>query len=164
MKVLIAIDGSEYSQAAVEDVKARTWWGDTEFRILSVVPLLVPCMNDFTPHYAELAHIQAKEKVFTVELVEQTANDLKKAIPFATISKEVKEGNVCDSIVQVSDQWGADLIVLGSHGRSGLSHMLLGSVAETVLANAHCSVEIIKGAPILARLKEKRAKAAVSQV
>jgi nucleotide-binding universal stress UspA family protein len=47
-------------------------------------------------------------------------------------------------ILQNAEEWGADLIVCGSHGRRGLSRFLLGSVSEAVASHAKCSVEIIR--------------------
>ena len=54
------------------------------------------------------------------------------------------EGNIRDSIVHKALQWNADFIVLGSHGRTGFGRFLLGSVAESIVSQAPCSVEIIR--------------------
>jgi nucleotide-binding universal stress UspA family protein len=48
-------------------------------------------------------------------------------------------------ILEEANQWGADLIVLGSHGHNGVERFLLGSVSEGVALHAPCSVEIIRG-------------------
>ena len=53
---------------------------------------------------------------------------------------EIAVGPTSGTIVAVADDCGADLIVIGSHGRTGLAHMLLGSVAETVVRKAPCPV------------------------
>jgi nucleotide-binding universal stress UspA family protein len=50
-------------------------------------------------------------------------------------------------ILEEARQWGADLIVLGSHGRGGMERFLMGSVAETVATHAECSVEVVRKAP-----------------
>jgi len=52
---------------------------------------------------------------------------------------------VKDTILAVAQEIGADMIILGSHGRKGITKLFLGSVSETVLAQAPCSVEIVKG-------------------
>jgi nucleotide-binding universal stress UspA family protein len=49
-------------------------------------------------------------------------------------------------ILKEAADWGADLIVLGSHGRRGFSRFLLGSVSEAVASHAPCSVEVIRQA------------------
>ncbi len=48
-------------------------------------------------------------------------------------------------ILDVANEWHADMIILGSHGRSGLGRFLLGSVSDGVVRHAHCSVEVIRG-------------------
>jgi nucleotide-binding universal stress UspA family protein len=45
----------------------------------------------------------------------------------------------------MADLWGADLIVVGSHGRRGVDRYLMGSVSEAVALHAHCSVEVVRG-------------------
>ncbi len=50
-------------------------------------------------------------------------------------------------ILSDADEWGADLIVCGSHGRRGVNRFLLGSVSEAVATHAKCSVEIIRPKP-----------------
>lgn len=55
------------------------------------------------------------------------------------------EGHPSDEIVAAAKAWAADLIVIGSHGRGGLSHVLLGSVAEAVMRHAPCPVLVVRG-------------------
>ena len=57
----------------------------------------------------------------------------------------IVEGHPSDEIVATAQAWGADLVVIGSHGRGGLSHVLLGSVAESVMRHAPCPVLVVRG-------------------
>jgi nucleotide-binding universal stress UspA family protein len=57
---------------------------------------------------------------------------------------EVVGGNPADAIVRVAEERGADLIVMGTHGRTGLQHVLLGSVAEKVVRLAPCPVLTVR--------------------
>ncbi len=57
---------------------------------------------------------------------------------------EVATGNPADAIVRVATERGADLIVMGTHGRTGLQHVLLGSVAEKVVRMARCPVLTVR--------------------
>jgi nucleotide-binding universal stress UspA family protein len=52
-------------------------------------------------------------------------------------------------IIDDAKEWNADLVVVGSHGRRGLTRVLLGSVSEGVAMNAHCSVEVIRSPEVL---------------
>lgn len=61
-----------------------------------------------------------------------------------TATSEVSEGVPAEAIVEHARDHGADLIVMGTHGRRGLSHVLLGSVAERVLRTAPCPVLVVR--------------------
>ncbi|MBI3796318.1 MAG: universal stress protein [Deltaproteobacteria bacterium] len=58
--------------------------------------------------------------------------------------KQTREGHAAQTIADTADEIGADLVVIGTHGRSGLAHMLLGSVAEQVLRSTTCSVLTVR--------------------
>jgi nucleotide-binding universal stress UspA family protein len=58
---------------------------------------------------------------------------------------EIASGNPADAIVSIAHKHHADLIVMGTHGRTGLQHVLLGSVAEKVVRLAACPVLTVKG-------------------
>jgi nucleotide-binding universal stress UspA family protein len=57
----------------------------------------------------------------------------------------VRYGDARSCIVDEAKEWGADLIVVGSHGYTGLKRLLLGSVAQSVVTHAPCSVEVVRG-------------------
>jgi nucleotide-binding universal stress UspA family protein len=60
------------------------------------------------------------------------------------IESAVREGDARSLVVDEARKWSADLIVLGSHGYSGIKRLLLGSVASSVVSHAPCSVEIVR--------------------
>jgi nucleotide-binding universal stress UspA family protein len=60
------------------------------------------------------------------------------------ITTEVLEGSPKELIVDEAKRWGADLIVVGSHGRGSVGRFFLGSVSLAVAAHAPCSVEIVR--------------------
>ena len=59
-------------------------------------------------------------------------------------SASVREGDPKTVILDCATEWGADLIVVGSHGRKGVARFVLGSVSEVVARYARCSVEIVR--------------------
>jgi universal stress protein A len=63
------------------------------------------------------------------------------------VTVQLREGDAAAEILQEAVEAGADLIVMGSHGRTGLGHLLLGSVAEAVLRRAPCPVLTVKNPP-----------------
>jgi nucleotide-binding universal stress UspA family protein len=60
------------------------------------------------------------------------------------VETAVRDGHPRTVIVDEAKKWRADLIVMGSHGRTGLSRLLLGSVAQYVVSHAPCSVEVVR--------------------
>jgi len=142
VKILLCTDGSKYSEAATEAVLERGSSQDGEFRILSVVDNLDDAFPEIHEYCVE--HENGKDPRFKAaeSIVESTARRLRaKGLHVTT---EVEWGDPKTHIVDVARRWHADLIVLGSHGRKGLEHFLLGSVSETVARHAPCSVAIIR--------------------
>lgn len=63
------------------------------------------------------------------------------------VERRLEQGNAAEVVLRVAQEVQPDLIVLGSHGRTGLRRLLMGSVAETVLRKASCPVLIVKAGP-----------------
>jgi nucleotide-binding universal stress UspA family protein len=86
----------------------------------------------------------------TPELMQQVRDALKSAVEQAveragaTGEVRVVEGSAASEIVHVAEELGAELVVVGSHGRSGLARLALGSVAERVIRSAGCSVLAVR--------------------
>jgi nucleotide-binding universal stress UspA family protein len=143
MKILLAIDGSKFSQAALETVIAQAHPADTEVRVLHVVEppslLLSREMGGFDP---TMDVIWDEEKKHAKAVVEKAAESLRSRGMKATA--DVEPGNPKSAIIDAANKWHADLIVLGSHGRSAVQRFLMGSVSEAVVRHAHCSVEIVR--------------------
>lgn len=160
MKVIVAIDDSDFSSAALESVAFRSWSQDTEFLVISVVEPDVPAYANWHTSYVPLiGNAQSELLNSCAELLEEKVNFLKERLPGHLITGKVLEGNIRDSIVKQATDWGADFIVMGSHGRTGFNKFLLGSVAESIVAKAPCSVEIIRRTAYSGKeaLKDKQA-------
>jgi nucleotide-binding universal stress UspA family protein len=147
MRILLATDGSECSAKAVAFVANRVWPAHSEVRILSVaelVPVAVPSLAtqfatpvpNLVDELCKRARMQAGEAVAKArKTLTPTGLDLYDATPM---------GDPRGTILEEAKTCGADLIVLGSHGRHGLERFLMGSVAEAVAANATCSVAVVR--------------------
>lgn len=143
MKVLIAVDGSEYSMNALDFLAERPWKDGDEFRILAVMETLP--MEFGLGHLPETAQSYIDGMREECEkIVKDAEAKLSKSLPGHKIEPLVVSGIVVDQICDMAAEWPADLVVMGSHGRKGLERFLLGSVAEEVLKRAGCSVEIVK--------------------
>lgn len=144
MRVLIAIDGSECSNFALTSVTGRTWSEDAEFRVITVVEpaYLQP---PFGGAYVEpMLNLQVEFENSCHELIREKTALLKREFPNHVISGETLRGPVASVILEEAQSWNADLIVIGSHGRTGVKRFLLGSIADKVASHAPCSIEIVK--------------------
>jgi nucleotide-binding universal stress UspA family protein len=142
MKVLLAIDGSRPSDDAVDEIRRRPWPGQTMVRIISVVQPYTPPAVDVVLAAATIDDIRQRQTADADRHLRAAAERV--AAPGLTVETVVREGDPRSAIVDDADAWGADLIVVGSHGRTGLERLVLGSVAQSVVAHAHCSVEVVR--------------------
>jgi len=136
MRLLLAIDDSKFSEAATHAVISQYQPQGTEVQVLNVVDLTIPIPTSYAGAFREesLKHGQ--------ELVQRAEQLLSKA--GFKVQAAVEEGDPKTKILDHAAHWKADLIVLGSHGRKGAKHFLMGSVSETVARHALCSVEIVR--------------------
>ena len=140
MKVLLAIDDSKFSEAATQALIAQARPGETEVRVLHVIESFVFLYEggyvvDWRPVIEELR--KKGEALLT-----QTAQALRTA--GFRVATTMEEGNPKTVIVDFAAKWPADLVVMGSHGRTGFGRFFLGSVAETVVRHAPCSVQVVR--------------------
>jgi nucleotide-binding universal stress UspA family protein len=145
MKILLGVEDSKFSGSAWRAIVAQFRPETTEVRVLHV---LQPIVSVAPPEMAQgyVPEIEGQRKP-AHELVARIAEELHKA--GFKVDTAVKIGDVRVGIIDCATQWGADLIVVGSHGQGGIPGFLLGSVAESVARHAKCSVEIVR-APVKA--------------
>jgi nucleotide-binding universal stress UspA family protein len=146
-KILLATDGSECSEAAARSIAANPWPAGSEVRIVSVVELSPAWFRAPYPAYFDAKAMEvlrgeamqrAQEAVMAAEQIVANAG-----LP-ASGTEAVPCASAKELILSEAAEWGADLIMVGSHGRRGASRFLLGSVSEAVALHAGCSVEIIR--------------------
>jgi nucleotide-binding universal stress UspA family protein len=145
MRILVAVDGSPCSQAAVRDVSMRPWPAGSEFEVLTVIWTRLPILPDPTMGMVA-AHAQLLQdaRARAPELLEAAAATIQQAQPGAQVATKSVEGHPKMAIVDEAAAWGADLIVLGAHGYGAVKRALLGTVSQAVAQHAHCSVEIAR--------------------
>lgn len=116
-------------------------WKHT-LRILSVIQPYTPPATEMVLASATLEDIRKRQTQEAEELTRQARERL--AGTGLSLDTAVSEGDPRTAIVDAAKEWQADLIVVGSHGRTGLTRLVMGSVAQTVVAHAHCSVEVVR--------------------
>jgi nucleotide-binding universal stress UspA family protein len=145
MKVLLAIDGSSQSQAAVAETAGLPWPRETEVEILTVIHPTIPLLTEPTLVIAAMSMQEAEEQRQRAPLLVQVASQqIRRGAPNVSVRTKILDGVPAHVIVEEARDWSADLIVLGSHGYGFMKRMLLGSVAGAVVANAHCSVHVVR--------------------
>jgi nucleotide-binding universal stress UspA family protein len=145
MKVLIAYDGSTHAGAAIDDLARAGLPQTADAIVLSAVewPTAQALKSwgmvetDFSPEWIE--RIATAQK-----LAEEGASRLRKLFPNWNIEVEPSAGNPAEVILQKASTWPADLIVVGTHGRSALGRAVLGSVSMKLIRESTCSVRVAR--------------------
>ena len=154
MKVLLAIDGSPGSDAAVSEVAQRPWREGTEIKVISAFELPLPPTPEawaIPPAYFE--DLDRSTRRFARSVVQSTVQTLQEKLPASIAVKgEVFLGSPKAVILEEAESWGADLIVVGSHGYRLWERFFLGSVSMAVVSHAKCSVEVVRSSPTVANL------------
>jgi nucleotide-binding universal stress UspA family protein len=147
VKILLAIDGSPCSETAVAEVARRPWPVDSQLRVVSVVePPGALTAEPYMGVGGYFEEVERLKKQQAEEILAQAAERLRAGAGTAEmdIATEALAGSPKRTIVEEAEGWGADLIVVGSHGYHTWERMLLGSVSQSVAAHALCSVEIVR--------------------
>ncbi len=145
MKIMIGVDGSPQSEAAVKSVAARPWPTGSEVKLVAVVELhlvTIPAIWAVPDdHYVSLLHeLQEKAR----EALDRNKAWLASTQPDLAVMTEILNGNIKETLVNEAENWGADLLVVGSHGHNAVERFLVGSVSTAVMHHAPCSVEIVR--------------------
>jgi nucleotide-binding universal stress UspA family protein len=150
MKILFATDGAKQSDAAIEMLQLFALSDGDEIRIVSVVDMAVPIAIDIYGGYLpDTTELEKMARDNAQKLLERTAERIKAQAgeKHLSISTEVLFGSPESRIVETAEAIHPDLIVLGSHGYSRWERLLLGSVSDSVVHHAPCSVLIVRTPP-----------------
>lgn len=147
MKIILATDGTEHSDQAVEMLGRLALSEGDVIKIVSVIDMAMPMAIDiyagYLPNTAELEKIARENAENTLAATEKIAlEQLKDAA--VTIEKETLIGSPESRIVECAEDFGADLIIVGSHGYNRWERLLLGSVSDSVVHHAPCSVLVVR--------------------
>ncbi len=147
MKILLATDGGKQCDAAVDAVQRLALGQGDEIKVISVVDMALPMTIDiyggFLPDTTEFEKT-ARENA--AKIIADTSDKLKAYTDMKkiTVSSDVLFGSPDSRIVETAEEWHADLIVVGSHGYSRWERLLLGSVSDSVVHHAPCSVLVVR--------------------
>ncbi len=146
MKILLAVDGSPCSEAAVEEIGRRPWPNGSSVKVLNAFELPLPASPEgwaLPPNYFD--ELDQAVRTQAESIVKRASEKLR-----TTLDKTIKLEIECLAgpprmvIIDEAERWGADLIVVGSHGYGRWERFLLGSVSQSVVSHAKCSVEVVR--------------------
>lgn len=140
--LVVATDGSPYSLAAASVAIGMAKKNKSKLTVIAVVPAELATPTDIGYAMTQQEMIADKE----MRVAEQNAKAVKEAAVKEGVSVQafVMSGKPSDAIIEIAREKGADLIILGSHGRTGLEKLLIGSVAERVIVLSSCAVLVVK--------------------
>jgi nucleotide-binding universal stress UspA family protein len=135
-RILLPTDGSRGNSRAVEQAIGLAAQSDARLHVLFVVEDL--------PYAPEMMDGQVEARLR--EIGEEAISDIRQRADDAGVSVEtaLEDGTPHQSILEYADEEGMDLIVMGTHGRSGLDRYLLGSVTERVVRGADTPVLTVR--------------------
>jgi nucleotide-binding universal stress UspA family protein len=131
MKILIAYDGSTYADVAIEDLRWAGLPKSGQAMIVSIVD-------------SHSGHQWMMEMKTALQAAESAGNRLQSLLPGWDVWLETPSGRAASVILDRAATWPADLIVVGTQGRTALARLVLGSVSHKVLHDAACSVRVAR--------------------
>jgi nucleotide-binding universal stress UspA family protein len=148
MRILIGVDGSEYSDAALDEVSKRTWPQGSEILVVHAFELPLAAAPEVwalpVDYFERLDSVCRKQ---ADEIIKAAVAKLSGLAGMAKISSKLVLGAPKSVILDEAETWKPDLIVVGSHGYPTWERLLLGSVSQAVVAHAKCSVEVVRMPP-----------------
>jgi len=145
MKILIGVDGSPYSDAALDEVSRRSWPKGSEILVinafelpLAVTPEVWALPSNYYERLDRITHDQAEA------VLKDAVEKLSSLGDAITVNSKTVMGSARSVILNEAESWKPDLIVVGSHGYPTWERLLLGSVSQAVVSHAKCSVEVVR--------------------
>lgn len=147
MQILLAVDGSADSQAAVAEVARRPWPTGSAVKIIAVVKLpFVPTAETRSLPESDYTRLEEAMREQAGGALRAAAAQLQHHPSTLLVTTEILLGQPVEEILAEAQRWPADLIVLGPRGLGGFKRLLLGSTSHGVLQQASCSVLLVRPA------------------
>ena len=145
--ILVAIDGSESGERALKEAADLAIVHRAELRIVHVIDVVPPYFSGDT-NFDDVRKVEEalrQSGARTLEKARASAVAAGLTVDTALLRTEAPARRVADLVAEEAGRWPADLIVAGTHGRRGLSHLFLGSVAEGIVRISPVPVLLVRG-------------------
>jgi nucleotide-binding universal stress UspA family protein len=147
MKILFATDGAKQSEAAIEMLKHFHLGNGDEVKVISVIDMAVPMAVDIYGGYLpDTSEFEKTARENANKILDAAAAALRNHFndPPLNVETEVMFGSPESRIVEASEEFKPNLVVVGSHGYSTWERLILGSVSDSVAHHVPCSVLIVR--------------------
>ena len=143
MRIMIAVDDSPHSARAVRFVSRMRWPAGSRVLVANVVtPAVTPPKLGGDPGVPLLIEVSEEQRRHADAVVGHAEAELQAAgLP---TEKRVPTGDPRDALLRLAKDERVDLMVVGSHGRTGFAKLLLGSVSSHAVTHASCNVLVVK--------------------
>ena len=142
-RILVALDGSPTASGALDAALQLAHVTGAQLQPLYVIdmPVLAYDVPGFDPSMVRDAYV-AEGRIVSADAQARLTREGVQGAP-RTVEVELGVEDIAQCIERAAADWHADLIVMGTHGRRGVQRLVLGSVAERVLRNAHRPVLLV---------------------
>lgn len=144
MKIIIGYDGSECADNAVDDLLNAGLPAKAEALVVSVAEQLMPIPASYGMVETDFTDNIIGGSRGALSHVKQGAKKIQTKFPEWVVTTDVGFGSPASFILKKAEEWKPDLIVVGSHGRSALGRMIIGSVSQKLVHNATASVRVAR--------------------
>ena len=146
-RILVAVDDSDISMQVLHEAINLSKEQKAKLRIVHVVDEYHVDYIGVGIDYVQLETSFKEYGKKVLNNMEEVARRSKVDFDSQLVELKAHSGRIPEKIIEVAKSWPADLIVVGTHGRRGFHHLLLGSVAEGVVRIAHIPILLIRGKP-----------------
>ncbi|MCC6582038.1 MAG: universal stress protein [Phycisphaeraceae bacterium] len=143
--VLVTVDDSEHSAAAIEWLQWQEWMKNSHIALLSVTEPLQESIMDSVKSASNHLLTYHADKMLIESLLDKWGAYLQQSGNAREITRGTVDGAVAETILKGAHNWPANLIVMGAHGRTGVAKLVLGSISQHISTHADCTVLIVKG-------------------
>ncbi|RME99629.1 MAG: universal stress protein [Chloroflexi bacterium] len=156
--ILVPLDSSELAEAALDDAFSLAALNNAQLTLLHVIPPIQSVLAAETGHPIFIDQQWDSHKSLAMRYLGKICARWE-CPPDVTINRVVEMGQPADTIIEYAQEHGADIIVMATHGRSGVQRWVYGSVADKVLRAANMPVLLVRSqAQDTPRLKKQEEK------
>lgn len=143
-KIAVAVDGSSTSDLALQEAIRVAGGGGTVLALYVVDNgVMLFDAGFYDPTQIERAYVDSGKKA--LEAASRVLGNAGVAFETKLVTEPAVIGDIAASINAAASEWGADLLVIGTHGRRGVRRLVLGSVAEAVIRQSATPVLLVRG-------------------